>query len=779
MSAAPSTDTIDLRAIFRKIRTRWWWFLISVPICVGAAYVYVKVTPKKYDVGAVMLLGDKKRTGFSENSEFIKGTSYLSNSVDLEDNLAILTSNKIMTSTLQRLDFGITYYGTKLFQRQEHYMYPPFRVKLDSMAVQVVDVPVKVEVDREARTYRVRAEGKNVRLYNVKTQEVLPELIPKYSIDQVVPMDSAFIGDHLSFRISFPEDRVYDKNTEYHFVLHSLQDLVRIYRAMTVATPLSDESNIVNLTIQVEVVEKGQAFLNKLMETYIGFELDKQQQKGKRTIDFIDKQIGTVSDSLQKVESTMEQFRGVSGGMMSASSTSDALFEERSRLEDERSEIMKRRNYCASVLNKVRSSSDLRNVPAPSSSGIDDPVLNNLVIELTRLSADLAAQNLSTGTRSNPTVIAMERKLKNLTGSLVQTAESLVEQANISLAEVNRRLGRTNYQYNQLPENERQLVNIERKFKLSDNLYNYLMEKRAEAGIAIASDQVDKSVVDQARMLGFKHVSPSRSKMIGAALFLGLFLPVGFILLRDLLRDRIDDVDELKRLSKLPVLAVIPSSKRKRVVADESRSMLAESFRTARVNLQYLNANSARQVIGFTSSSSGEGKTFCAVNLATVMAQAGKSTLLIDADMRRPNVARTLELADGPGLSTWLIGEATLDQVITPSDVPGLDVIRAGPIPPNPLDLAEGPRMAELLEVVRRRYDHIVVDASPLGLVSEYILLMQLVDVTLYVVREGRTGRSALRMVNEMVDQGKMRQVDLLFNDVRSANADGYGYYTK
>jgi capsular exopolysaccharide synthesis family protein len=647
------------------------------------------------------------------------------------------------------------------------------------MAIQVIDLPIEVEVDRAARTYRVKAEGKNVRLYNVKTQEVLPELIAEYKIDQVVPMDSMFVGDRLSFRITFPEDRSYDKNTKYHFVINSLQDLVRIYRAMTLAVPLSDESNVVNLTIQVEVVEKGQAFLNKLMETYIAYELDKQQQKGKKTIDFIDKQIGTVSDSLQKVESSMEQFRGASGGMISTAGTQDALFQERSRLEDERSEIQKRRNYCASVLSKIRSTSDLRNVPAPSSSGIDDPVLNNLVIEITRLSADLAAQNLSTGARSNPTVIAMERKLNNLKGSLAQTAESLVEQADISLAEINRRLGRTNFQYNQLPENERQLVNIERKFKLSDNLYNYLMEKRAEAGIAIASDQVDKSVVDTARMLGFKHVSPSKSKMLGGAIFLGLFLPIGFIFLRDLIRDRIDDVEELKRLSRLPVLAVIPSSKRKRITADEPKSLLAESFRTARVNLHYLNANSARQVIGFTSSTSGEGKTFCAVNLATVMAQAGKNTLLIDADMRRPNVAKTLEIPDGPGLSSWLIGEARLETLIGKTDIPGLDVITAGPIPPNPLDLAESPRMAELISAMRGRYDQIIIDASPLGLVSEYVLLMQLVDVTLYVVREGKTGRSAMRMINEMVAEKKVQSVDLILNDARSRNGDGYGYYTK
>jgi len=777
--AAPSNDTVDLRAVFQKIGSRWWWFLITVPIAVALGAAFIKTTAKQYVVQATMLLSENKRSGYGGDEEFIKGTAYLSNSADLEDKLAVLTSKTNLTRTLERLNFGIGYFETKNFLTKEKYDYPPFFIKLDSVAVQVIDVPIHVYIDRPSNTYRVKAKGKNVRLYNVMKQEVLPDYIDKWSIDQTMNMDQPFVGDHLSFRIEFPADRVYDHSTEYFFKLYSLADLVDTYRQETDASQLSRESNIVNLGIKVEVVNKGKMYLNKLMETYIESELDKQQKKGKNTIAFIDSQIGTVSDTLQKVESSMQNFRGASGGMMSATTSSEALFQERSRLEDERSLVMRRRNYCASVLEKVRSSSDLRNVPAPSSSGIDDPVLNNLVIEITRLSADLAAQNLSTGARSNPTVIAMERKVKNLTASLAQTAEGLVQQAEMSLAEVNRRLGGINYQSAQLPADERRLVNIERKFKLSDNLYNYLMEKRAEAGIAIASDQVDKTVVDTASTLGRKPVSPNKILVLGGAFAMGLFLPIGFILIRDLLRDRINDLEELKRLSKLPILAVIPASKRKRVLPDEPKSMLAEAFRTARVNLQYLNANTDRQVIGFTSSSSGEGKTFCAVNLATVMAESGKRTILVDADMRRPNVMKTLGMEDGPGLSTWLIGEAGMDQLIKKTDIPGLDVISAGPIPPNPLELAESPRMAELITSLRGRYDQILVDASPLGLVSEYVLLMRLVDITLYVVRENKTDRTALRMINEMVEEGKVKNVDLLLNDVRTKSGDGYGYYNK
>jgi uncharacterized protein involved in exopolysaccharide biosynthesis len=661
MSAAPINDTIDLRSIFRKLVAKWWLFLITTTVALVLAIAYLKTTPKQYAVQAVLLMSEKSRNSFGGNQdEFLKGVSYLRSSTDIEDQISVLTSRSNITKTLQRLELGVSYFETDNFLTVEKYEYPPFHVKLDTLALQVTGVPIHVKVDMAAGTYRVKAKGKNVQLYNVAKQEVMDEFIETYEVDQTVAIGKPFVAKNLGFTIEFPEDRDYGGGKDHYFIINTLDGLVSEYRGKVLAEPLSDKSNIVVLHSKGEVVVKERTFLNKLMETYIEGELYKQNQKGIKTINFIDGQIGSVSDSLKQVESSMEGFRGSSGGMMSATGTSDQLFQERSRLEDERSVLMRRRSYCQSVLEKIRSSSDLRNVPAPSSSGIDDPILNNLVIEITKLSADLAALNLTT-VKSNPTVIAMERKMKNLSGSLAQTAESLVQQAEISLADVNRRLGRIGYEFNQLPENERKLGNIERKFKLSESLYNYLMEKRAEAGIAIASDQVDKVVVDEARQDGLGPVAPDKKVVLGGAILLGLLLPMGFIIVRDFFNDRIADDEELKRLSPLPILAMIPSSKRKRILPDEPKSMLAESFRTARINLQYLNVSTQRQVIGFTSSSSGEGKTFCALNMATVMAMSGKRTLLIDADMRRPRVAEALELAEGAGLSTYLIGEATVD----------------------------------------------------------------------------------------------------------------------
>ena len=781
MSEITTNETIDLKAILRKLLAKWWLFGITIGLAVAAGVAYIKTTPKVYEVQAVILMSERGRNTFGQSEEFLKGSSLLRNTSDIEDQVAVLTSVNNMTKALKRLDFGISYFETRNFMTRELYEYPPFYVTLDTVAVQVHGVPVHVQVDREKGTYRVKAKSDYARLYNVQKQTELEEFIPDYEIDQEARIGEPFSAQGLSFSIEFPEDRKYGKDRDHYFVINSLDGLVSSCRARTGAAPISDESSIVLVGISGEVPEKERLFLNKLLETYIEGELYRRQQKGIKTINFIDGQIGVVSDSLRSVESTMESFRDASGGLIKVSTTSDALFQERSRLEDERSALQRRRQYCAAILDKVRNSSDLRNVPAPSSSGIDDPVLNNLVIEITRLSADLAAQNVTTGPRTNPAVITMERKLRNLTSSLAQTAESLVEQADINLVEVNRRLSRISYEFNQLPENERKLGNIERKFKLSESLYNYLMEKRAEAGIAIASDQLDKYVVDEARVSATTPVKPDKKVILGGAILIGLLVPIGFILVRDFFNDTIVDLDQLKRLSPVPVLATIPSTKRKRILPEEPKSMLAEAFRTARINLQYLNVNSARQVIGFTSSTSGEGKTFSAVNLATVIALSGKRTVIVDADMRRPRLAETMGVPEGQGLSTYLIGECTLDDMVRRSDVQGLDLITAGPIPPNPLELVELERMDQLFKTLRERYDHVIVDASPMGLVSEYVILMRHVDITLYLVRQGVTKRGVLRLVNEMYRENKVRSINLLLNDVKQGGqyGNGYGYYTK
>lgn len=773
MSNMGPQDSIDLRAIVRKLTAFWWLFLITVTLCVGGAIAYIKTTPKTYAVEGVLLMSEKKRKSFgSSDQEFLKGTNYLRQSGELDDQISQLMSYTNVQRTIRRLGFEVSYLEERNFLTTESYVYKPFIVRPDS-TLQIHGIKVEVIPDTVTRTYRVKVKGKNVPLYDYKTQRPSDSFVPVLEVDGVAKMGEPFRSDFLKFNIDFPKDRTYPKGTRYFFILNTLDGLATAYRNKTSALPQGDESNIVMLNTSGEVIQKEKDFINMLMRTYIEEEQRKQNEKGLATISFIEDQVGESKNRMDAAQQTLTAAQA--GGMVgSTGDASQSISNELFRQQAEESRIKGQLSSLNSLV-AVMSTETGGTPNTVAASGIDAPSLNAVIEAYNRDVTDLRSRELQERIASAPT-IALRRKVQTQREQIVQSAQALASQMQNMLNEVQGRIAQLRGQLYALPGATARINIATQKYELTEELNNYLMEKLYEAQIAVNSDQVDKYVVDEARQVGLGPVSPNKKLVLGGALFLGLLIPVLFVLLRDVFNDRITDIDEVKRLTGLPVLAMIPGSKRKRVALDDPKSLLAESFRTARINLQYLNADAARRVIGFTSSTSGEGKTFCAVNLASVMAMSGKRTVVLDADMRRPKLAATLDLQDGPGLSSFLIGEVTQEQIIRRTDIPGLDAITAGPIPPNPLELIESGRMTELLEFLRGRYDHVVVDASPMGLVSEFKVLVKHLDVTLYVVRQGYTRRAMLRPLADIVREGKLTHVDIVLNDVKAD--EGYGYYT-
>jgi len=516
-----------------------------------------------------MLLNEQGRASFgSQNDEFLKGQSFLKGSTAIEDMTTILTSTKNVQNTLRALDFTISYHETKNFLTKEKFDYPAFRVNLDSAALQVTSIPVYIQIDTVADSYSVKAEGKNVSLYNYREQLMTDEFIADWSVEvNDKKMGEAFTSEYLSFNIEFPEDRIYDGETEYHFIIHSIEDQARYFKSKLGIEPLSDESNIVVLSTAGGVVSKEKKFLDKLMDTYIATEKQKRKEKGLKTIGYIDELIGEAKDSLAADES--EVLNAVSaGGSFDPEGTSAFAQADISRLKDQQAQENAKLRYLKSIQAALNSSDDFVSIAAPRSSGIDDPGLNSQVQELTRLNSEIASRD-GGALLNNPQVISMKRKLRSLRGSLKQTASGLVRNTEFVIQDLKKRIGENQYKLNVLPSSYGDLTLAQREADLSEELYTYLKEKRADAGIAIASDQIDKVVVDNAALVGNKAISPNKKMVLGGALLLGMILPLGFILVKDLLDDTIADVDELKRVSNVPVLASIPSGKRKRITPDE------------------------------------------------------------------------------------------------------------------------------------------------------------------------------------------------------------------
>lgn len=767
MSNAGTQDTIDLKAIFSKIIAKWWVFLITISLAVAAGAAYIKTTPKSYRVKSVLRMSEGRRSSFGQGKEeFLKGSGYLKSDAELEDEITMIRSVTNMTNTLNKLDFAIGYHATKNFLTKEIYDDPPFVVTMDSSDLQMTGISVHVKVDTVTRTMRVKAAGKNIALYDLRTNTISEQFDPKVEIDETVPLDQPYKGHpHLRFKVTVPPGRGMDPKADYFFFLNSIDELLRQWSGAVSVDPMSDESNIVILTTTGEVISKQKRFLDALMATYIESERDKNNKKGKATIEFIEQALGQSNKELTKAGDDLRAVQGGSGADVSGLQTE--IFDlERQAMEAQ---------ALLAFLDNVEQTLNNDGTIAPAD--VQAPSLISSLEAYNRDKADLR-QREATEVRPSQATLALRKRIQGTKEDIIGGAASLRSQTQSRLNSLRGQIATRRGQLYNVPGRTVQTEIYQNKFQLSQELNNYLMEKLYEAEIAVKSDQVDKTVVDASKPESPAPIAPDKKVVLGGAFLAGLLLPLLFILGLDLFNDKISDAEELKRLTKIPLLATIPTSKRKRVTPDEPKSLLAESFRTARINLQYLNADAARQVIGMTSSTSGEGKTFCAINLATVLAMSGKRTLLIDADMRRPKVQDYLELPDGAGLSTLLIGECGIDQAIRKSGTAGLDVITAGPIPPNPLELVESPRMAELFQAARSRYDQIVVDASPMGLVSEFKIIMGHVDVTLYVVRQGYTRRGMLRGVNELHTLGKLARVDVLLNDVKGKQGDGYGYYT-
>jgi len=770
---ANQNDSIDIKAFLRKVLKMWWLFAITLVLAGAGAVWYIKTTPKEYEVSGVMLMSDTKRNSFgSRGEDFIKGASYLSSQAGLDDEISVLTSFTNVLNTVRQLDFGTTYYRERNFLTREVYEDKPFIIRLDT-GLQVTGVLVEVKPDLSEGTYRVLAKGKNVHLFNAGLQQPVDNFLEKLDVDQTVKVGAPFRSPHLNFTIQFDPTYRQDGKERYFFLSASNPDVAARYRMKTLVTPLGDESNIITISTTGEDTKKETDYLNTLMQTYIKGEQDKQNDKGKRTIAFIDDQLNRSMGNLEIAEGNLQNVQSSAGGLVgSAGDRGAAVFNDLSRLKDDQGKARSKLDYLSELITHM--GADDEGVPSTiSAANVGAPSLSNLIDKYNQDVNELATRRLTERQQSAPT-IALARKVQTERNQIIQSAQDARRGAQLELDQITQRVNQLEYQLNQLPQSNRQVTIATRKYELNASINTYLMEKRYEAEIAVNSDQVDKYIIDPARVKDGGPVSPKKSKALGVALAIGLLLPLLFILVRDMFNDRIMDLEELKRLSPIPVLSTVPMSKSERIKSMEDKSVLAEAFRTARINLHYLNSSMDRQLVGITSSTSGEGKTFCAVNLATVMALGSKRTVIVDADMRKPKVHERFGMELGTGLSTYLIGEAGIDQIIRRTDVPGLEVITAGPIPPNPLELFERPALAELFQQLRKRYDQIIVDASPMGVVSEFKILAQQLDLTLYVVRQGTTRRAMLKPVNELYRAEKLKQVDLLFNGVKAG--EGYGY---
>ncbi|RIJ34363.1 exopolysaccharide transport family protein [Pontibacter oryzae] len=775
---------IDLKSWLFKFRSKWYLFAAFSVIALAAAYVYVKSSPRIFEYQSTLLLGDQQ-TGSKKAQELLEVLDVQSKGIKVEDEIGLLQSAEMVKQALSKLDFSVSYYkvtnhwlnNITNLEIEEQYETAPYVVDLDTTSYQLVDIPLKVRL-LDDNTYELTIESENVPRYDFRTHSIVGS-IPSIEFKKTLNFGEAYKDGNLSFTLHRSKVEDTKPGKEYYFVINSLESQVKQQQNALSVTPIEREARVLVLKSKGSIPDKQIAFLNTLMSEYVANDLKEKNHNGLKTLEFIDSQLGTLSDSLRQSKQALSSFRS-NNRIANINVQSNINYEKLSQLEAERARLNTDRTYYANILDQIKNGNGIAQSVSPTVAGIQSPILNNLFLQLAELNQKKAGYRVN-ATADNPMLRKIEGEIENTRGAIVANLQNLIESADISINNVNGRIGKIESNLASLPENERKLMDLQSQSEFIDKKYDFLLEKRAEAAIALATNATDKKIVDHASMVGNAPVNVKPKMIYLLALLIGLAIPAGFIVLMDNVDNTIQGKNDLGNITNIPFLGVVAhgSKSDKLAVLNNQRSAIAESFRSIRINLQYLMSNSNFKVIGVTSSISGEGKTFCSVNLSSELAMSGKRVVLIESDMRKPTFGKYFPVSESVGLSSFLTQGLPLEEVIQKTEVENLDIIPCGPIPNNALHLLELPKMQELLALLKDKYDYVVIDTPPIGFVSEYFVLMRHMDVNLYVVKHKYTNKEMLTQINDLYASKKVKDIYMIINDLNYDKTYEYGYKRK
>ena len=351
------------------------------------------------------------------------------------------------------------------------------------------------------------------------------------------------------------------------------------------------------------------------------------------------------------------------------------------------------------------------------------------------------------------------------------------ESLNLAIADINESISAIDEEMTKLPGTERMLIKIQRKFDLNNSVYRYLLEKRAEAGIAMASTVSKNRIIDKASTFNSSVIKPKKKQNNAMAIIFGLIIPGIFILLLDYFNNKIIDKHDVEKRTKATIIGYISHNVNKNEIPVISKpgSTLAESFRSVRTSLKYYTRDSESFIVSITSTISSEGKTFISVNLASIVALLGKKVLIVGLDLRKPKIHRVFNIDNTEGLSTYLCGNSQYNDIIKETSVKNLYCTPSGEIPPNPAELIESEKMKMFFEKVRKDFDFIILDTPPIAVVTDAMLLTRFVDMNIFVVRQRYTSKNTLDLIDELYHGGKFKNLAIIINDINLSGYYGYG----
>jgi tyrosine-protein kinase Etk/Wzc len=749
-------EMIDPQKIVTLLRTHKYFFIVTLLAGMIIAFLYNTYTMPVFRVSAKLLIEDDKEANSSGNDQLLEGFGLMPGMKNLDNQITVLTSRSLLLTTLDELMFNTEYYVRGLIKKRSLYPLQPIKI-----------IPVSGSQLPEDVEFTFKYLGDNMFFISGKSDN-------SFEIQTTASFGENIDFNDGTFRIERNEIGWPSKDEERKicFIFHSRRELVESYIKRLKIDPVTKKGTIVKISLEGTNKLQDLTFLDKLTKEFVNISLDKKNSEAIRTIQFIDSQLSGLSDSLLITESRLQQFR-TRNMVMNLSSQGQAIIDQAMKLENEKSSLTMEANYY-DYLAEYLDKDIVGEVPiAPATMGIVDPGLARLVTEL----ADQQGQLYSKGMGAkNPMQNQLAQRVQSIKEALKETLKGMKGANELALKENEAQINAVNSKASALPRTERELLGIERKYKLNDELYTFLLEKRAIAQMQKASNTADNEIIDYPEYEN-EPVRPNKAIIYLFAFFTGIGFPFLWIFFADIFNIRIRKLEEVTQLSDLPITGYIPRSpmKKNTMVLDEPDSPVAEAFRLLRSRMTFFTKDTVSPVILITSSIPAEGKTYIAVNLASAYSLMGKKTILIGFDLRQPGIYSDFNLDNERGLSTWLIGKHKLQDIIKMTNYNNLHIISSGPVPPNPAELTLLEKTDELFRILKQRYDCIIVDSSPAGIVSDTYHLVSLADTCILIVKQNYTIKEIFINTLSNLKTSNIKSLSLLINGVFSNNSR-YGY---
>ncbi len=759
----------DIKIIWRTIVQSWYVPVILVPIFYLIGYFVSYREFETYEVQTQLLLksNDQYYKGniIDDNSDYY-GSIYGSY-VDNSNEGRVIKSYDMIEEVVRRLKnrIQVSYYIVGRVRTAEQFAGMPFSVLVNNMNGMLIETGFGLRII-DNKTYEISYKEGEGETEKKEIGEFGKELI-NLNFNLLITRNPLLAGEYTNEV----------KNLQYEFVPHSLENLVNTFQnKLKIGNP--EYTNVLQISYEDNIVERAKLFLDTLCKVYINNTLKSRIELNERTILYIDKQMDEISDIVKYFEDTMQNYKS-SRAILDLNREEGTYFNKLTTFENQRVALEMQVKSINDLEKYIIEGKDPQFLP-PSAyvSGSNDAFLSREASHLYNLQTQLnEAKNYAV--EKNPSLEHLENTVKktkqdvllyisNNRNAIKKTIEHLDEEIVNYISSIKT-----------IPQKQRDLLGIQRQLSVNEGLYNFLLQKRANANIARASILPETKVIESPRPSGKMY--PDKKKIILQYVFAGAIVSVVIILLRFFFFTTIQNVMELKEATSTPVVGDLVFVKKMAptgiIVDEEPKSHIAESFRTLRTNLQYLNTMPGPKVILLTSNAPGEGKTFCSINLATMLAKAGKKVLLLEVDLHKPRVQKALEMTAETGISTIVVKQNTIEECIRHTKIEKFDVLLSGPIPPNPSEMVLSNEMKEIITYGKTYYDYVLIDTPPAGLISDSIYLMQYADISLFVLNTKFATKSVVNFVDEMIENNQIKNFAYILNGVKRRRS-GY-YYTK